>query len=517
MRAQGCDREHDDARVEYVHEKAGERKLDREYQNRACENDPGIAFGFFYREVNRIDENAYDHGCLESKIGRAAPYEVFGHPEETEKDDGEGNDGGEDEKADAQGEKDECVDVPVDRFKVAGSVIPRDDDASPDREARADRREHALDLGDKGDGGYDAGADVRGDKSVEKPEKLADAVVKDQRQGNRKEYFPKIAFQDELALGAVFFAEGVGHKAVLSCMNKKNCTEFDFQHMIYAYFAMNTHDFRIQDSEAGFTLIRKSRAPTNPERHFHGSYELLYIISGERTFFHGKTTLFIKTGDFLCIKPEVLHRALNRNNEVCDLFNIYFDDPASPFFKELLPLFSAFGTPEEPVLSIGASDRFQILRLLTGAAQELDGKKSGYILLAQALLTQCLVALSRCTPSLSGKTSGLPMNPKIRAILDWLSLEFRKPVTLARTASKFGISETYLSRLFRHTTHFSFIEYLTSLRIQEACRLLSSSRDTVSDISFSCGFGSVTQFGRCFRRITGEAPLSYRKREASPQ
>ena len=43
---------------------------------------------------------------------------------------------------------------------------------------------------------------------------------------------------------------------------------------------MAPRDYRIIDAEAGITAIRKTHAATNPERHFHGSYELFYLISG---------------------------------------------------------------------------------------------------------------------------------------------------------------------------------------------------------------------------------------------
>lgn len=275
---------------------------------------------------------------------------------------------------------------------------------------------------------------------------------------------------------------------------------------------MLTQDFRIQSPDAGFTIIRKTRALTNPERHFHSSHELLYIISGERTFFHANRTFFIQAGDFVCIRPGVLHRALNKNNQVCDLVNIYFDDPGSPFVAAMLPLLESLVPAEKPVLSIRGNDRPAMEKILFDVARELEEKKSGYILQAWGLLIQFLVALSRYQGDDPRTRVDPPMNPRISAMLEWLSASFREPVTLARAARKFNMSETYLSRLFRSATHFSFIEYLNSLRIQEACVLLSGSRKRVTDISAECGFGSVTQFGRCFRSVTGESPLAYRKR-----
>jgi transcriptional regulator GlxA family with amidase domain len=98
--------------------------------------------------------------------------------------------------------------------------------------------------------------------------------------------------------------------------------------------------------------------------------------------------------------------------------------------------------------------------------------------------------------------------------MGWLSGHFREDVSLHRVADVFGVSESYLSRSFRQNTHFSFTEYVNAIRVQEACRLLVSTPRAVQDVAESCGFGSVTQFGRAFRKITGDSPLSYRRRSA---
>ena len=45
-------------------------------------------------------------------------------------------------------------------------------------------------------------------------------------------------------------------------------------------------DYRLTSTGCGFSLIKKSHAITNPTRHFHPWWEILYIESGERTFFY---------------------------------------------------------------------------------------------------------------------------------------------------------------------------------------------------------------------------------------
>ncbi|MBQ1600952.1 MAG: helix-turn-helix transcriptional regulator, partial [Ruminococcus sp.] len=67
-----------------------------------------------------------------------------------------------------------------------------------------------------------------------------------------------------------------------------------------------------------------------------------------------------------------------------------------------------------------------------------------------------------------------------------------------------------LSRSFKTFTQFSFVEYINSLRIAESCKLLHNTRLSVLEIALKCGFGSVTQYGRWFKKLVGKSPVKYR-------
>ena len=60
--------------------------------------------------------------------------------------------------------------------------------------------------------------------------------------------------------------------------------------------------------------------------------------------------------------------------------------------------------------------------------------------------------------------------------------------------------------------HMTPTEYLTSIRLQMACRMLAETRESVTDIGHACGLGSSSYFGKTFREHTGYAPLEYRRK-----
>jgi AraC-like DNA-binding protein/mannose-6-phosphate isomerase-like protein (cupin superfamily) len=277
---------------------------------------------------------------------------------------------------------------------------------------------------------------------------------------------------------------------------------------------MRERNYRIHDANAGLSVSYKARAETNPERHMHDVYELLYIESGERTFFHANRTFHIGSGSFLCVRPGVMHRALNRPHETCSLICAYFDGK-SPFSRDMLTLLDSCGTSEEPVVTVPESDRPAFIASLHRVADELNGKNAGYRSMAWAYLYQAVAGLVRQLVPGADDQPVVPMNPNVMLVIEYLSRHFREDISLSSVAFRFRLSASYLSRLFRSSTRYTFVEYLQSLRIREACRLLTSTNDTVGSIASRSGFGSVTQFGRVFLKSTGETPYNWRKHALS--
>ena len=56
--------------------------------------------------------------------------------------------------------------------------------------------------------------------------------------------------------------------------------------------------------------------------------------------------------------------------------------------------------------------------------------------------------------------------------------------------------------------------HLSHLRVNAACEALSSTRNKVSEIAFSCGYGNLSNFNRQFKRTMGCSPNEYRKQTA---
>ena len=83
--------------------------------------------------------------------------------------------------------------------------------------------------------------------------------------------------------------------------------------------------------------------------------------------------------------------------------------------------------------------------------------------------------------------------------------------TLLFFSEKLNVTPNYLSDTIRHHTGKSALNIIHDYVIEEAKRLLSTSDQTVSEISYALGFEYPNYFSRLFKRKTKLSPSDFRK------
>ena len=77
-------------------------------------------------------------------------------------------------------------------------------------------------------------------------------------------------------------------------------------------------------------------------------------------------------------------------------------------------------------------------------------------------------------------------------------------------ASLCHLTPSYVSRLFKENLEIGFVEYINTLRISRAKKLLKETKITVEQIGFQVGFNNVRSFMRTFKQYENITPGQYR-------
>ncbi len=130
-----------------------------------------------------------------------------------------------------------------------------------------------------------------------------------------------------------------------------------------------------------------------------------------------------------------------------------------------------------------------------GPADRLDS-------LCQQLITEALL-LADDKP-----TTG-PHNA-VRAIRNHLELNPAIDPDYPELARSHGLSYSHFRRIWKDTYGDSPGVWLASLRMSKACRLLTQSHHSITDIAHQCGYADPLYFSRRFATLIGTSPSAYR-------
>lgn len=99
---------------------------------------------------------------------------------------------------------------------------------------------------------------------------------------------------------------------------------------------------------------------------------------------------------------------------------------------------------------------------------------------------------------------------RLTLVVEFLRESFTEQTTLAQVASAAGVHPVYLAREFRRVHRCTIGEYIRRLRVERACRQLSSSDESLATIAANAGFSDQSHFSRTFKRLMGMTPAQYR-------
>lgn len=93
---------------------------------------------------------------------------------------------------------------------------------------------------------------------------------------------------------------------------------------------------------------------------------------------------------------------------------------------------------------------------------------------------------------------------------EYIQFNYYKPIQVEDICAALNISRSYLFRIFKKYTDTNISDYLTSVRLQHAKHLLSTTEHSTNNISQLVGYINPTSFYRMFKRMENVTPSEWR-------
>jgi two-component system response regulator YesN len=120
-----------------------------------------------------------------------------------------------------------------------------------------------------------------------------------------------------------------------------------------------------------------------------------------------------------------------------------------------------------------------------------------------ARTVECFLAISESKNSSE--------NPVIKKACKFIEEHLAEDIGLEVLADELGVSPYHLSRLFKEEKGENFINYLTSLRLEKAKKLLGDQSLIIKEISTGVGYNDQNYFTKLFKQKFGLTPTEYRE------
>ncbi len=140
-------------------------------------------------------------------------------------------------------------------------------------------------------------------------------------------------------------------------------------------------------------------------------------------------------------------------------------------------------------------------------------KKEFYRECTRAELVTLTHMIARYNPKQSvAELKNLDANgEQILPALYYIERQYMYPIKIEELARICNMSETNFRRVFGATTNMKPVDYINMIRVQNACKQMKHSCDTMKDIAARTGFGTVSTFNRDFKKILGTSPYQWKK------
>ncbi|HHV60284.1 MAG TPA: AraC family transcriptional regulator [Clostridiaceae bacterium] len=251
-----------------------------------------------------------------------------------------------------------------------------------------------------------------------------------------------------------------------------------------------------------------------PMYHYHDTFEIYYLLSGERFYFIKDRTYHVMKGDLVFINIGDLHKTTSTPKPAHARLVINFKESfihplADCSSTNILDVFKR----EINLIRLGAMEQNEVEQILHKIHSEYKNSEQFSMLNIKSLLLQLLIFMNRYKNPLTESNIRHPsaIHGKIYEVVQFINQNYSDRLKLENLAKKFYFSPFYLCKMFKQVTGFSFTEYLNSVRIKESQKLLRETSLPISEIACKVGYDNLTHYGRVFKEISGTTPTGYRK------
>jgi len=262
--------------------------------------------------------------------------------------------------------------------------------------------------------------------------------------------------------------------------------------------------------------------------HRHDFVEIVYVISGSATHILGDNTYLVKKGDVVVVDPNEDHAFIPEKNgeEEFLTYDLMFTPDfldkkclGGHDFSSLADSFLFYSLFQEnpqyhSSLYLIPGCGYGLYTVFDNIYYEYHRKDLGYIDLIRIYVAQIIILLLRKLQKQKESALTGSQQALVQEVISYIENNYSYRIRAEEIASNMFFNRNYIAKLFKQETGRSIREFVSEIRIKEACKLLASTDMSIADIASACGFLDMKTFYQFFKKNTGFTPKAYRDQNA---
>lgn len=268
---------------------------------------------------------------------------------------------------------------------------------------------------------------------------------------------------------------------------------------------------------SGFVFVKFDRQTAEMANNFNGRfpfYSFTLIIEGQAVIKYNGVEFTLNPGDLYTYTPGfafTLVRATDNYLGYCLMSaeNSIYD---SPVIRNVVrAAYFPIVELHKPKLTLSAENAQKICRRIMDFAEYQNGNHTFKLEMMQLLYSAFLLDLLDIQErSISSRHVSERVLELFLSFIKILPENFAEHHDIAFYAERLFITPIYLSRVVRHITGRTVMDYINQMLLMESSWLLQHTDQTVVQIAEQLHFADHASFSRFFKRLKGISPKEYR-------
>ena len=258
-------------------------------------------------------------------------------------------------------------------------------------------------------------------------------------------------------------------------------------------------------------IYRLSEHPKMPTYRPRGrvDFQIIYIAAGCGHFHFDAVDneTIVPAGNIVIFRPKELQKYEYYGKDKTEVYWIHFTG------SDVKNILRKYGFPDnERIFPVGTSMEYE--RIFKRIIIELQRCQDNYEEMLTLLLRHLLIIFQReLTREQVLKNEYL--DHEMDTAVTYFNENYNRDINIEEYATSKGMSVSWFIRSFKKFTGSTPMQFIVSLRVNNAQVLLETTNYSINEISKIVGYDNQLYFSRLFHKLKGFSPREYRKTRKS--